>query len=302
MCRWCVITKRKEMGHLVVSPLLIFILVAGVPPAMADEGPPRAAQLLADQRYREAKEVLEKAVRANGNDAAARYYLGRTYLALCTYDDAIEHMKQAVWLAQDKALYHFWLGRAYGEKAKRANPFKQASLAGKIRKEFERAIALEPGNIDTRNALGNFYVQAPSFMGGGTKKARAQAKVLTELDALRGKLLYARIDEQGKETARAFSLYQKLEQQYTTFADAAVFYGAYGQFLRRQKRYDEAIKAFTKQLELQPYNLSARLRLAGVYEAVDRMQDAESEYKKVAAVSPGCIPVKYRPGRPRQPH
>jgi tetratricopeptide (TPR) repeat protein len=288
------------MGHPVVSALLIFILVAGARPAMADEGPPRAAQLLADQRYREAKEVLEKAVRADGNDAAARYHLGRTYLALCAYDDAIEHMKQAVWLVQDKALYHFWLGRAYGEKAKRANPFKQASLAGKVRKEFERAVALEPRNVDARNALGNFYAQAPSFMGGGTKKTRVQAKALTELDALRGKLLYARIDEQGKETARAFSLYKELEQQYATSAGAAVFYGAYGQFLRRQKRYDEAIKAFTKQLELQPRNLSARLRLAAVYEAVDRLQDAESEYKKVAAVSLGCVPVEYRPRRPRQ--
>ncbi|MFQ5756095.1 MAG: tetratricopeptide repeat protein [Acidiferrobacterales bacterium] len=288
------------MGHLIVSPLLIFVLLAGALSPMADEGSPRAPQLLADQRYREEKEILEETVRANRNDAAARYDLGRTYLALCAYDDAIEQLKQAVWLAQDKALYHFWLGRAYGEKAKRANPFKQASLAGEIRKEFERAVVLEPRNVDARNALGNFYAQAPSFMGGGTKKARAQAKALTELDALKGKLLYARIDEQGKETARAFALYEELEQRYATSAGAAVFYGAYGQFLRRQRRYDEAIKAFTKQLELDPHNLSARLRLAAVYATVDRLQDAASEYKKVAAVSRGCVPVKYRRGRPRQ--
>jgi len=286
--------RRRRKRRLVLAVVSVCFGLGSASPAIAQKDPASAAALLELHRYREAKALLEQAVRDDERDVKAQYYLGRAYFALCEYDKAITAMRQAVQLQQDKALYHYWLGRAYGEKAKRVGTFKKASLAAKIRKEFEQAVALDPHDAGARVALGNFYAQAPAFMGGGTRKALAQAAALTELDPLRGKLLAARIDEQEKEIARAADRYKALAQQYAGSANAAVFFSAYGRFLFRQKRYNDAIEAFGERLKRDPRNPGARLRLAAAYEAADRPQDAEAQYRQVAAVSARCVPVKYR--------
>ncbi len=83
--------------------------------------------------------------------------------------------ERAVNLEPQNASYHLWLGREYGRKAGDSNPLSAAGMARKAKNEFERAVQLDPANVQARVDLSEYYIEAPAIMGGGLDKARAQA-------------------------------------------------------------------------------------------------------------------------------
>jgi len=58
------------------------------------------------------------------------------------FGDATSAFDRAVKADDNSAVAHFYLGRAYGAQAQRANILKQASLAMKTKHEFDRAVQL----------------------------------------------------------------------------------------------------------------------------------------------------------------
>ena len=109
--------------------------------------------------------------------------LCRAYFELDEWDEGIAACEKAVALAPDHGLYHLWLGRIYGEKADRVNFIRATGLAGKVRREFERAVELSPDSWEARTDLAEFYLEAPGIVGGGEDKARAQAAALMKTNA-----------------------------------------------------------------------------------------------------------------------
>jgi len=131
----------------------------------------------------------------------------------------------------------------YGEKADRANFVTAARLAGKVREEFERAVRLSPNDVDARLDLAEFYAEAPTIVGGGEQKARAQAQSIAALNPAREHWVYARIAEEKKDAATA-------EREYRQYIDLshgdAEAWLNLALFLRRQKRFDEMEQAIVK--------------------------------------------------------
>lgn len=273
---------------------MLGVVVLGGFASKADDTMIKGIELFQQQQYHEAEKALRQVVTANESNAVAQYYLGRTYFMLCDYDQAIMHLQRAVELESHQSDYHYWLGRAYGEKAKRSGLLKQAGLAKKVRTAFEQAVMLNPNSVAARAALGNFYAQAPKFMGGGIDKATEQALALTTLDPLQGGLLQARIFEEQKKPDDAEALYKKLENHYGNSPAALNLYGQYGKFLLRQGRTDDAIGKLQKQVQLEPSDLYAYFDLAAAYEAAGRSQEAAVEYQKAAQINPACKPPKKR--------
>ncbi|MDX1487368.1 MAG: tetratricopeptide repeat protein [Acidiferrobacterales bacterium] len=283
-------TRGRHASPLIWLALAVFV---SAPPApSADDRVTQGIRLFERQQYEEAQIVLTQAVAANNADPVGQYYLGRTYFMLCDYDQAIMHLERAVDLGKNEADYHFWLGRAYGEKAQRSGMLKQAGLAKKIRAAFEHAVALDSKHVGARTGLGNFYAQAPRFMGGGLDKATDQAKALVALDPLKGELLNARILEEQEEPNRAEAIYKELQERHGNSASAFDLYGEYGRFLLRQGRIDQAIGELEKQVGLKADSLSAHFDLAAAYKAAGRSQDATNEYAKAAKINPRCEPPK----------
>jgi tetratricopeptide (TPR) repeat protein len=80
-------------------------------------------------------------------------------------------------------------------------------LARKCRAAYEKAVELEPTNLNFRRSLLNFYRQAPGIVGGGMDKAYAQAEEMRKLDAAAGRFEMAGLYVADKKYTEAFSLY-----------------------------------------------------------------------------------------------
>jgi tetratricopeptide (TPR) repeat protein len=129
-----------------------------------------------------------------------------------------------------------WRGRIYGEKADGSNFFSAASLAGKVRTEFEAAVRLDPNNVDARSDLGEFYLEAPGIVGGGREKAEAQAQALAALDAAKADYLKGRIAEKKKDLAGAENEYRSA---IAATQGSALTWFNLALFFRHQERWND---------------------------------------------------------------
>ncbi len=150
--------------------------VALTPTVFAAELSP--AKLLAAGRVDDAILTLQGRISAAPNDAESQNLLCRAYLTLTNWDASIAACQKAVALSPQNSQYHLWLGRAYGEKADNSSFLSATLLAKKVRDEFETAVRLDPGNVEARSDLADFYVQAPGIIGGGIDKAANQAAAI----------------------------------------------------------------------------------------------------------------------------
>ena len=160
----------------------------------------------------------------------------RVRLMLRQWDAALDKCQQAVQLDAGNSNYHFWLGRALGEKANRATFLTAFSLAKRVRAEFEEAVRLDPNNADALFDLGEFYREAPGIVGGGFEKAQGVAAQLDKLDAGRAHQLRGRIAEDQKDYGTAES---EFKQAIAADSHPASQWIALASFYRRHKRWTE---------------------------------------------------------------
>jgi len=169
----------KLRTSILVLASLVIVTLTMATPATADESAPA---LLAAGRADDAITNLRSKISTSPNNGEAYNLLCRAYFSMGDWDRGISACEKAVALEPNNSRYHMWLGRIYGEKADGVIFFKAASLAGKVRDEFEAAVRLDPKNVDARSDLGEFYLEAPGIVGGGRDKAEAQATALAALD------------------------------------------------------------------------------------------------------------------------
>ncbi len=150
---------------------------------------PQAFALFAEGRYDEAARILQPLQ----SDPKALYGLARIALVENRHEDAANLLQRAIEKERGTALYHFWLGVAYGGIAESANPLRQATLAVRARNEFERAVRLDPNLLEARFGLIDYYILAPSFLGGDEGLAMRQAQELMARNRLQGHRAFARI-------------------------------------------------------------------------------------------------------------
>jgi tetratricopeptide (TPR) repeat protein len=163
----------------------------------------QANALLQQGRVDEAAASLREILSKQPGDAQAHQVLCRIYYAQEMADNAIHECELAATNDPASSDNQMWLGRAYGFKASHANPLSALSLAVKVRTAFERAVDLDPENVHALNDLGEFYVDAPSLIGGGLDKGRALAARMQPHFPSQAHRLLALIAEKKRETAIA---------------------------------------------------------------------------------------------------
>lgn len=298
-------------------PVIILSAITLAAPLLAQNTIEQGKSLFELRKLNEAEAVFTAVARANPADPAGQFWLGRIAMANSKPEAAAPYFEKAVGLVPRSSEYHLWLGRAYGMQAMNANIFKQASLAGKVRGEFETAVSLDPANLDARSGLIDYYAMAPGIAGGSVDKAKEQAAEIARRDPIRGVQELARIHEMKKEWAEAERvladginrnpsnmdlrrslgfLYQQGEQwakAYTTFAaiisaypdDMAAHYQIGKTAALSGSHLAEGEQSLLKYLKYTPTADEppikwAHVRLGSIYEKQKRADLARAEYQQ----------------------
>jgi tetratricopeptide (TPR) repeat protein len=233
----------RTFKYLLVLLTLITSLITSMTMTMSATVADSARNKLAAGRIDEAIAELNGRLSSTPSDAESSNLLCRAYFALDDWDRAELSCKKAIALDPGNGDYHRWLGHVYGEKADRANILSAASLAGKTREELERAVQLNPKDVDARVDLAEFYLEAPAIIGGGEDKARAQARIVGATDPAREHWVYARIAEKNRDLATAEHEYRSMIEASNGDAEAWLNLAL---FFRHQNRFDEMEQALIK--------------------------------------------------------
>lgn len=183
---------------------------------------------------------------------------GKAALRADKFEKAAELLEQAVKLEPNNAEHHYYLGAAYGEMAQQANVLKQASLAKKIKSEFERAVALDPNYIEARFALIDYYTMAPGFMGGDFDKALQQAGEIKKRNNVEGHRAYARVYTRQKKTDLARKEFVDAVRENPNSARAHYLLGTY---LLNDKNWSGSLQELEAALRLDPGYMPVYLRI-----------------------------------------
>jgi tetratricopeptide (TPR) repeat protein len=169
-----------------------------------------AVELYTQRKPLEAQKAFEALAVTAPDNADIQFYLGRLALQRDDHEKAVSYLEKAIALAPNDSRMHHRLGDAYGLSAQKAGLFSKMGLAGKCRAEYEKAVELDPRNIDARASLMSYYQQAPGIAGGGLDKALVQAQEIKKLDAARGRFAVATVYAADKKFDQAFVEFEEV--------------------------------------------------------------------------------------------
>lgn len=219
-------------------------------------------KLIEQKLFSEAAEILSQYLRVNPDDADNQYQLGQVYLGTGNFYEAMLHFQQAA------------------EKYQKVGKIKQAIEA------FQRAIDLDPTNLEIQSALIELYKKAGEETKAKTlafqvyskmaEKANKEGKIDEAITAYKQAI---QADPENLELRyKLISLYQHqnsieplLEQYYQL-----------GNLAERKKDYQKAIEAYKLILTYDPENIEVRTKLCEVYIADGQITEAIANYKILA--------------------
>jgi Flp pilus assembly protein TadD len=172
--------------------------------------------------------------------------MGRNHYMQGEYKKATEILEKATAADPANSDYELWLGRAFGRRAETASPFAAPSHANKARQHFEKAVQLNPRNLEALSDLFEYYLQAPGFLGGGLDKAAGAADRMAVLDPAQGQWAQARMAAHNKDFGSAEEHLRKAAelspQQAGHWIDLARFLAKRGRYAESERSFGQAEK------------------------------------------------------------
>ncbi len=172
----------------------------------AEVGYPAAVALAKAGRYPEARDALQAIVDREPANAEAWHELGVVWKARrdnAAYEEAVRCFRKAVEREPKNAAFLADFGGTSLELAGRTNSLS-AAREGKA--ALEKAVGMDPSNLDAREGLFQFYLRAPFFVGGSTAKADAELAQIRARDPERATALAVLARASMKDYAGAFRL------------------------------------------------------------------------------------------------
>jgi len=242
----------------------LLMLVVGFAWSLFAQSLEEGITLFNEGKIGDAKSVFESAVKQNDNNAEAHFRLGLVFMTrqYRNEDDAVDQMERAVEINPSSAEYQYGLGAAYGVKAQHAGVIKQALLAPKVKKAFEKAVELNPKLVEAHVGLAQYYWRAPGIMGGDMDKAWKEAAAVIQLDELRGRPFRASMLVSEKRNAEAVQEIKLLTSNKTNDWRA---WRAAGFFYLQNQMTGDAVASFEKYTAMRPDTAQSFHLLAQAY-------------------------------------
>jgi Flp pilus assembly protein TadD len=184
-------------------------------------------------------------------DAAAYDLIGRNYYMLGDYKRAAQSFQDALAAGPADSDRYLWLGRAFGRRAEHASPLTAPAHAVKARQNFEKAVELNPRNLEALSDLFEYYLEAPGFLGGGTDKAACLTKRIAQLDSAEAHYTQYKLAEKSGNLAQAEEELRRAAElspnQPGRLTDLARFLARRGRYLESDQAFQAAAKLSTNQ-------------------------------------------------------
>jgi tetratricopeptide (TPR) repeat protein len=193
----------------------------------------QARKLYDHTDYQKSLDVLQEIPQ---KDASVYALMGRDYFMTGEYKQAAAAFEKAVAEEPRNSDYVLWLARTYGRRAERASPLSALGQAAKARQFFEKAVELDPHNLDALNDLSDFYLQAPGVAGGGLEKAEKVVEMISRVDPAEGQWAQAKVDEKRKDWKSA----EEHLRRALALGPQAGRHVAFARLLAKQRRYEES--------------------------------------------------------------
>jgi tetratricopeptide (TPR) repeat protein len=248
-----------------------------------------AVELYQQHKPLEAQLAFEALASTDDRNADIQFYLGRLALQRDDQAQAVAYLEKAVALVPGDARFHLRLGDAYGLAAQKAGMFSSIGLAGKSKAEYLKAVELDGKNVDARQGLLNFYLQAPGFAGGSTEKALAQAEETKKFDPPRGRQMLASVYVAEKKYDLALAQFDEVlkgsPNDYTSLYQVGRLAANTGQFL------DRGLASLRRCVELsapegEPGHAAVHWRIGNILEKQGDKPGARAAYEAALKTDP----------------
>lgn len=227
----------------------------------------RAADLYQHTEYRQAVAALQPELNTNPE---AMLLAGKSWFMLGEFKKATEVLQKAAAADPRSSHVHHWLGKAWGRRAETSSFLTAPRYAGNCREAFEKAVQLDPNNIEAMNDLLEYYLEAPGFLGGGLDKAEALAARIASKDSVEKHYALARLAEKRAE-------FQKAEHHLRRAAELAPNQIGrvidLARFLAKRGKVGESEAAFQQAAALAPKHPKLLFGRAEVYIETKRNLD-----------------------------
>lgn len=266
-------------------PLFLLLLPCAHAAALDD-----AIALFDAKKFPEARVALEKIVQAEPKNAAAAHYLGLTLIRrgdAQAMDEAVPWLEKATTLEPQNPVYLFDCGGACLQLARKNTSL---SAASKGREMLEKAIALKPDYVDAREALYQYYSQAPFFAGGSSSKAKTQLEEIKKYAPDRAIILSIIARTSAKDYAAAFKICDEVLAKDPANYTALYQYGRTAAI--SDLNLSNAIVHLQKCLTLTPPSPSAPghthvwNRLGNIHEKLKHVAEARTAYETSLQLDP----------------
>lgn len=265
-----------------VVGLLAAVLVPAAEPRTVPSGEdPFAAALALQQqrRYPEARAALEAFVARNPNHAAACHALGLIWKLRHdneAYEEAVKWLRRAAELEPQNPRY---LADYGGTSLELASRTRSPGAATRGRDAMEKALAIDPADIDARRGLYEFYRQAPWPLGSSAKAAAHLAEI-RKRDPATALVLDINARAAAKDFAGAFKLCNDVLAREPDNYDALYYFGRTASI--SGENLEPGLAALRKCLTLRPPSPASPThrnvwnRIALVLDKLGRAEEAQA--------------------------
>ena len=236
------------------------VFVAGGVDASAGASLAEGVTLFEAGKLDEAEKIFKRTLDSDPGDGEAAFYLGRVSFEKRKWDDAIDYFKKATEIAATSSEYFRWYGEANIAKLQTVSFLSKKKFANRAREAWIKAVDLDPANIDARESLAGYYMEAPSIVGGSDDKALEQIEAIIALDP-------------------------------------AVGHREKGAFYVKKERWDDAAAEYQLLIDMDPAEPGGYYRLGMMYQSAKRWDDAFAELERTLELDPEYTPAMYQIGR-----
>ncbi len=251
----------------IIKAILLGSLIAVMTPARASSDAGQLAFMAKD--YSQATSLFEKQLEQNENNVVAYLYLAKIAVKKEDLDLAEEHILEAGELIEDnseKALdkniqgevFH-WLGSIMEMQAEKSSIFSMSRYAKQSLKGYLKSVELLPEKLQYREGLINFYLGAPSLLGGDIDKAIKHAKITFDQNPNFGFKMLVNSYEKNGDTQLVLATYKLAIEKYPLDAELLLMRGTYW---KTEGNYDSAKMVEDLKVLASPHAINSSLQTA----------------------------------------